>query len=97
MRFRKGFWGFGYLTLDLDSGIICGIISVFGREQRAAVGYNPKKKRAKSYRSLPRFIGGTRSYLGGKYAIRIPNKHRFDIVGRAAAFEASSRACTCEK
>lgn len=69
MEFRKGFRAFQALTLDLDSHVT----SVFGRQQRAAVGYNPKKKGRKSYHTLLCFIGETRDYLGGLF--RSGNHH----------------------
>jgi hypothetical protein len=69
MQFRRGFQAFRELTLDLDSHVT----SVFGRQQRAAVGYNPKKKGRKSYHSLLCFIGETRDYLGGLF--RSGNHH----------------------
>jgi len=69
MQFRQGFRAFRELTLDLDSHVT----SVFGRQQRAAVGYNPKKKGRKSYHTLLCFIGETRDYLGGLF--RSGNHH----------------------
>jgi len=69
MQFRQGFRVFQALTLDLDSHVT----SVFGRQQRAAVGYNPKKKGRKSYHTLLCFIGETRDYLGGLF--RSGNHH----------------------
>jgi hypothetical protein len=69
MQFRKGFQALRELTLDLDSHVT----SVFGRQQRAAVGYNPKKKGRKSYHTLLCFIGETRDYLAGLF--RSGNHH----------------------
>jgi hypothetical protein len=69
MQFRKGFQTLRELTLDLDSHVT----SVFGRQQRAAVGYNPKKKGRKSYHTLLCFIGETRDYLAGLF--RSGNHH----------------------
>jgi hypothetical protein len=69
MQFRQGFQALRELTLDLDSHVT----SVFGRQQRAAVGYNPKKKGRKSYHTLLCFIGETRDYLGGLF--RSGNHH----------------------
>jgi hypothetical protein len=63
MQFRQGFQAWRELTLDLDSPVT----SVFGRQQRAAVGYNPKKKGRKSYHPLLCFIGETRDYTGGLF------------------------------
>jgi hypothetical protein len=51
------------LTLDLDSLVT----PVFGGQQRAAVGYNPKKKGRNSYPTLLCFIGETRDYPGGLF------------------------------
>ena len=69
MQFRKGFQALRELTLDLDSHVT----SVFGRQQRSAVGYNPKKKGRKSYHTLLCFIGETRDYLAGLF--RSGNHH----------------------
>jgi hypothetical protein len=69
MQFRQGFQALRELTLDLDSHVT----SVFGWQQRAAVGYNPKKKGRKSYHTLLCFIGETRDYLGGLF--RSGNHH----------------------
>jgi hypothetical protein len=69
MQFRKGFQALRELTLDLDSHVT----SVFGRQQRAAMGYNPKKKGRKSYHTLLCFIGETRDYLAGLF--RSGNHH----------------------
>jgi len=62
MKRRKGFKSFEAITLDLDSHVT----TVYGNAQRAAVGYNPKKKGRKSYHSLMCFVGETRDYIGGK-------------------------------
>ena len=59
---REGFKAFETITLDLDSHVT----TVYGNPQRAAVGYNPKKKGRKSYHSLMCFVGETRDYIGGK-------------------------------
>jgi len=61
MSFRDGLKAFGVLTLDLDSHVT----PVFGNQQRAALGYNPKKRGRKSYHPLLCFIGETRDYIGG--------------------------------
>ena len=58
---RKGFRELKAITLDLDSHVI----SVFGRQHRARMGYNPKKRGRPSYHPLTCFIGETRDYLGG--------------------------------
>ena len=59
---REGFKAFETITLDLDSHVT----TLYGNPQRAAVGYNPKKKGRKSYHSLMCFVGETRDYIGGK-------------------------------
>jgi hypothetical protein len=69
MQFRKGFQDFLELTLDLD----LHVTPVFGRQQRAAVGYNPKKKGRKCYQTMVCHIGETRDYLGGLF--RSGNHH----------------------
>jgi hypothetical protein len=60
-RMRNGFQGLETITLDLDSHVI----PVFGNQQRAKRGYNPKKRGRSSYHPLLCFIGETRDYLGG--------------------------------
>src|SRR5450759_4147313 len=50
------------LTLDMDSHVK----TVYGNQQRANVGYNPKKPGRKSYHPLFCFIGETRDFLMGK-------------------------------
>jgi hypothetical protein len=62
LKHRAEFKGFETITLDLDSHVT----TVYGSPQRAAVGYNPKKKGRKSYHSLMCFVGETRDYIGGK-------------------------------
>jgi len=61
MKFRKGFRELSSITFDLDSHVI----PVYGDQQRAAMGYNPKKKGRKSYHPLLCFVGETRDYIGG--------------------------------
>src|SRR4030066_434110 len=61
LKFREGFRAFLSLTLDLDSHVS----PVYGRQQRAGRGYNPKKKGRRSYHPLFCFIGETRDYLAG--------------------------------
>lgn len=61
LKLRGGFKGFASITLDLDSHVSC----VYGKQQRSAVGYNPKKKGRRSYHPLLCFIGETRDYLAG--------------------------------
>jgi hypothetical protein len=63
MKFRKGFKTFKSITLDLDSHVT----PVYGNQQRAGIGYNPKKKGRKSYHPLLCFLGETRDYLGGLF------------------------------
>ena len=61
LKFREGFRAFLSLTLDLDSHVS----PVYGRQQRAGRGYNPKKKGRRSYHPLFCFISETRDYLAG--------------------------------
>lgn len=61
IKFRNGFKAFKSITLDMDSHVI----PVFGNQQRAGLGYNPKKKGRKSYHPIFCFIGETRDYIGG--------------------------------
>jgi hypothetical protein len=61
MKFRDDFRGWKTITLDLDSHVT----PVYGNQQRAGVGYNPKKKGRKSYHPLFCFVGETRDYIGG--------------------------------
>lgn len=61
MKFRGGFKAFKSITLDMDSHVI----PVFGNQQMAGLGYNPKKKGRKSYHPILCFIGETRDYIGG--------------------------------
>jgi len=61
MKLRKRYKGYREITLDLDSHVI----PVYGNQQRAAIGYNPKKKGRKSYHPLLCFVGETRDYIGG--------------------------------
>jgi len=69
MQLRKGFEDFQELTLDMD----LHVTPVYGRQQRAAVGYNPKKKGRKCYQTMLCHIGETRDYLGGLF--RSGNHH----------------------
>ncbi len=50
------------VTLDLDSHVI----TVYGEQQRASVGYNPKKRGRKSYHPLMAFIGETGDFIAGR-------------------------------
>jgi len=61
MKLRKQYKGYREITLDLDSHVI----PVYGNQQRALMGYNPKKKGRKSYHPLLCFVGETRDYIGG--------------------------------
>ena len=63
MKFRGGFKKLKSLTLDLDSHVA----PVYGHQQRAGLGYNPRKKGRKSYHPLLCFIGETRDYIGGLF------------------------------
>lgn len=69
LRVRHDFSGWFKLTLDLDSHVK----TVYGNQQRAKVGYNPKKMGRKSYHPLFCFIGETRDFLLGKF--RAGNTH----------------------
>jgi hypothetical protein len=62
-RFRGGFKALKGITLDLDSHVT----PVYGTQQRAGLGYNPKKKGRKSYHPLLCFVGETRDYIGGLF------------------------------
>ena len=59
---RNNFRNWSKITLDFDSHVK----TVYGRQQRAKVGYNPKKPGRKSYHPLFCFIGETRDFLLGK-------------------------------
>lgn len=63
MKFRNNFKESKSFTLDLDSHVT----PVYGSQQRAGLGYNPKKKGRKSYHPLLCFVGETRDYLGGLF------------------------------
>jgi len=51
------------ITLDMDSHVT----TVYGKQQWAKVGYNPKKPGRKSYHPLLCFIGETRDFLWGRF------------------------------
>ena len=51
------------VTLDFDSHVE----TVYGNQQRAKAGYNPKKPGRKSFHPLLCFIGETRDFLWGKF------------------------------
>jgi Transposase DDE domain group 1 len=61
MKARKDFEGWSKITLDLDSHVR----TVYGNQQRASVGYNPKKPGRPSFHPLFCFIGETRDFLHG--------------------------------
>ncbi len=69
LKVRHNFRNWFKLTLDLDSHVK----TVYGNQQRAKVGYNPKKPGRKSYHPLLCFIGDTRDLLLGKF--RAGNKY----------------------
>lgn len=63
MKLRGKFKGWKSITLDLDSHVT----PVYGNQQRAGLGYNPKKKGRKSYHPLLCFVGESRDYIGGLF------------------------------
>jgi len=63
MRTRNDLDGYEWLTLDFDSYVR----TVYGNQQRAKVGYNPKKRGRKSFHPLFCFIGETRDFLWGRF------------------------------
>jgi hypothetical protein len=63
MKLRGNFKGWKRITLDLDSHVT----AVYGNQQRAGLGYNPKKKGRKSYHPLLCFVGESRDYIGGLF------------------------------
>ena len=62
LKVRHDFVDWLKLTLDMDSHVK----TVYGKQQRADVGYNPKKPGRKSYHPLFCFLGETRDFLLGK-------------------------------
>jgi len=62
LKVRHNFSDWWKLTFDTDSHVK----TVYGKQQRADVGYNPKKPGRKSYHPLFCFIGETRDLLQGK-------------------------------
>jgi hypothetical protein len=62
LKVRHNFSDCFKLTLDMDSHVK----TVYGNQQKADVGYNPKKPGRKSYHPLFGFIGETRDLLRGK-------------------------------
>lgn len=81
LKMRDGFKEFLLgITIDLDSHVT----TVFGNQQRAKVGYNPKKNGRKSYHPLMAFIGETRDFIKG--SIRPGNRHTsYDARGFVAS------------
>ncbi len=63
LQVRHNFRDWSNLTFDMDSHVK----TVYGNQQRAKVGYNPKKRGRKSYHPLFCFIGETRDFLLGKF------------------------------
>lgn len=63
MKARNNLEGYQGVTLDMDSHVS----TVYGKQQRAKVGYNPKKPGRKSYHPVLCFIGETRDFLWGKF------------------------------
>jgi len=62
-RERRNFEGWRKITLDLDSHVK----TAYGQQQRASVGYNPKKPGRSSFHPLFCFIGETRDFLHGMF------------------------------
>jgi len=62
-KVRNDFKDWTRLTLDFDSHIE----TVYGNQQRAKVGYNPKKPGRKSFHPLLCFVGETRDFLWGRF------------------------------
>jgi hypothetical protein len=62
-KVRGDFKDYTRLTLDFDSHVE----TVYGNQQRAKVGYNPKKPGRKSFYPLLCFIGETRDFLWGRF------------------------------
>lgn len=60
---RQGFADRETLTLDFDSHVQ----TCLGRPQRSAVGFNRRRRGARSYHPLFAFCGETRDFLGGRF------------------------------
>ena len=60
---RNGFADYETLTLDFDSHVQ----TCLGRPQRSAVGFNRRRRGARSYHPLFAFCGETRDFLGGRF------------------------------
>ena len=63
MKARRDFEDWHKITLDLDSHVK----TVYGHQQRASVGYNPKKPGRPSFHPLFCFVGETRDFLHGLF------------------------------
>lgn len=81
LKRREGFKNFLLgITIDLDSHVT----TVYGDQQRAKAGFNPKKKGRKSYHPLMAFIGETRDFIKG--TLRPGNRHTsYDARGFVAS------------
>ena len=64
---RRNFEGWSKITLDLDSHVR----TAYGHQQRASVGYNPKKPGRPSFHPLFCFIGETRDFLHGIFRTQV--------------------------
>jgi hypothetical protein len=62
-KVRSDFKDYTRLTLDFDSHVE----TVYGNQQQARVGYNPKKPGRKSFHPLLCFIGESRDFLWGRF------------------------------
>ncbi len=60
---RQGFADRETITLDFDSHVQ----TCLGRPQRSAVGFNRRRRGARSYHPLFAFCGETRDFLGGRF------------------------------
>jgi len=78
-KVRKGFAGRDTLTLDFDRHVQ----TCRGRPQCSAVGYNPRRRGAPSYKPLFAFVGETRDFVGGRFH---PG-NRADLAGAQALFD----------
>jgi hypothetical protein len=78
-RVRSRFADRDTLTLDFDRHVQ----SCRGRPQRSAVGYNPRRRGAPSYKPLFAFVGETRDFVGGRFH---PG-NRADLAGAKALFD----------
>jgi len=78
-KVRKGFTDRDTVTLDFDRHVQ----SCRGRPQRSAVGYNPRRRGAPSYKPLFCFVGETRDFVGGRFH---PG-NRADLAGAKALFD----------